>query len=93
MGSRSVIQPVSRNCYLCGKPSTCTHHIIGGLAYRKKSDKYGFTVRLCDECHRFVHANINSGFSLMLRQECQRYYEENIGTREDFIREFGKSRL
>lgn len=93
MGSRSVIQTNGDYCYMCGKPSQCTHHCIGGVAYRKKSDKYGFTVRLCNDCHRFVHANINKGFSLMLRQECQRYYEEHIGSREDFIREFGKSRL
>lgn len=93
MGSKSVIQPISTNCYLCGKTATDTHHIWGGTANRKKSDKYGFTVRLCRDCHRFVHANINSGFSLMLRQECQRYYEENIGTREDFIKEFGRSKL
>lgn len=66
---------------------------FGGVGRRNLSEKRGFKVWLCPDCHRFVHANINKGFSLMLRQECQSYYEEHIGSREDFIREFGKSRL
>lgn len=28
-----------------------------------------------------------------LKQKAQEYYEENIGTRDDFIREFGRSYL
>ena len=39
-------------CYLCGKTvSLETHHVFGGVANRKLSEKYGLTVRLCHECH------------------------------------------
>ena len=68
-------------CYVCGRPATCTHHILGGVANRPKSDKRGFTVRLCDDCHRSIHKHINEGV------------RQHYGTREDFINEFGKSRL
>ena len=39
-------------CYLCGKTVGLeTHHVFGGVANRKLSEKYGLTVRLCHECH------------------------------------------
>lgn len=37
--------------------------------------------------------NPNRGIDLELKQAAQVFYEVNIGTREDFIREFGKSYL
>ena len=89
----SIISKDKTTCYVCGRPATCTHHILGGVANRPKSDKRGFTVRLCDDCHRSIHKHINEGVSLYLRKQCQKYYEEHYGTREDFINEFGKSRL
>ncbi len=81
------------NCYLCGGRGECVHHIYGGVSNRKNSERRGFKVRLCNMCHRRLHSHINSGESLKLKQLCQMYYEEHYGTREDFIREFGKNRL
>jgi hypothetical protein len=40
-----------------------------------------------------VHMKPNQGLDLRLKQECQRYYEEHYGTREEFIKEFGRSYL
>lgn len=37
--------------------------------------------------------NPNRGIDLEMKQVAQIFYEVNIGTREDFIREFGKSYL
>jgi hypothetical protein len=90
-----------RTCWLCGK-NGCgepldKHHIFGGVAYRKKSERYGLTVFLChDSCHEngpeSVHRNPET------RQRLQEYgqrraMEENGWTVEDFIREFGKNHL
>ena len=90
-----------RTCWLCGK-NGCgepldKHHIFGGVAYRKKSERYGLTVYLChDSCHEngpeSVHRNPET------RQRLQEYgqrraMEENGWTVEDFIREFGKNHL
>lgn len=90
-----------RTCWLCGK-NGCEdpldkHHIFGGVAYRKKSERYGLTVWLChDSCHEngpeAVHRNAET------RQRLQEYgqrraMEENNWTVEDFVREFGKNHL
>lgn len=90
-----------RTCWLCGK-NGCgdpldKHHIFGGVAYRKKSERYGLTVWLChDSCHEngpeAVHRNAET------RQRLQEYgqlkaMEENNWTVEDFVREFGKNHL
>lgn len=39
-------------CYLCGRLTGLErHHVIGGVANRKLSEKYGLWVWLCHECH------------------------------------------
>ena len=41
-----------RICYLCGKQCSLErHHVLGGIANRKLSEKYGLWVWLCHECH------------------------------------------
>lgn len=81
------------SCYLCGSRGTEVHHIWAGRSNRSNSERRGFKVRLCGNCHRALHRHMNSGDSLKLKQMCQRYYEENYGDRRDFIQEFGKSVL
>lgn len=84
-------------CYLCTlAPGTEVHHCIKGTANRKKSEQYGLTVRLCPECHRGtkgVHGRDGHAKDQILKEVAQRRFEEVCGTREDFIREFGKSFL
>lgn len=83
----------NEGCYVCGYPVTEVHHIFGG-ANRKISDKYGFTVRLCHYHHNEPPdgAHFNREFDLKLKRWAQGIYEET-NTREDFIKEFGKSWL
>lgn len=90
---KSVIQE-EKECLRCGKTTNLhSHHVFGGVGRRDLSEKRGFKVWLCADCHRHIHAHINQGLSLILRQTCQKYYEEHYGTREEFVKEFGKSRL
>lgn len=83
-------------CYFCHNTKNLhLHHIFFGTANRKKSEKYGMTCYLC-ACHhnlgqKCVHNN--KEMDMILKQTAQRYFEENIGTREDFMREFGKNYL
>jgi len=90
-----------RTCWLCGR-NGCgdpldKHHIFGGTAYRKKSERYGLTVYLChDSCHEngpeSVHRNPET--RRMLQEYGQRKaMEENGWSLSDFIREFGKNHL
>lgn len=84
---------IGSECYLCGAKGTEVHHIFPGRSNRNNSERRGFKVRLCGNCHKALHQHTNSGDSLKLKQMCQRYYEKHYGDRTDFIREFGKSVL
>lgn len=83
-------------CYITKLWVAEVHHVFPGKN-RKLCEKYGFVVPLHPTLHRWgpdsVHKVPNRGLDLKLKQECQRYYEEHYGTREDFIKEFGKSYL
>lgn len=84
----------SDGCIICGNPVTETHHVIHGSGRRKKAEKYGYTVKLCQRHHTGpdgIHQAKNRDYDLMLIRAAQRHFEKNYGTREDFIREFGKS--
>ena len=77
--------------------SQCHRHHIFGASNRKKSEFRGFVIPIAYYLHEFqagsIHNNPNEGLDLKWKQKAQRYYEENYGSREDFIKEFGKSYL
>ena len=82
------------HCMFTGSPDIERHHVYGA-SNRKRSEKYGFIAPL----RRDLHPNgVQAGkdaktLDLELKQRCQRYYEEHYGSREDFIREFGRNYL
>lgn len=83
-------------CMVCESPYVEIHHCIKGTANRKVADKYGLTVPLCREHHtgnNGVHLAKNKKFDIFLMQKAQQKFEEVHGTREDFIKAFGKSWL
>lgn len=72
------------------------HHIFEGWqGFKKKSEQYGFIVPL----YKTVHPNGSQcsfknwkDLDHWLKRKCQEYYIEiaHYGSREDWIREFGK---
>ena len=92
----SVFTDDMEHCYFTGTPYCHRHHIFYG-PYRSKSEEYGFVIHLASQLHEFepesVHGNPNQGLDLQLKQMAQTYFEEHYGTREEFIRIFGKNRL
>ena len=82
------------SCYFCGRTDWIEYHHVFGGANRKKSTKYGFIVPLCHWCHNEpggVHHNKEN--RLLLRRIAQEEFEKNIGTREEFMRTFGRNYL
>lgn len=80
-------------CLICKRPYPQVHHIFGAYN-RGKSDKYRYLAPLCMDHHTGsdgVHNN--RALELYLKQIAQMHFEKNIGTREEFINEFGKSYL
>lgn len=93
-----VIMQENKVCFLCGRNGFHDplerHHIYGG-AYRNKSEKYGMVVLLCgSRCHRNGEnaAHKSKAVKDYLRAQGQRAAMEQLGwTKEEFIREFGRS--
>lgn len=88
-----------KECFICANKKLKNlrnleeHHIFGGTANRKKSEKHGLKVWLCYEDHRGnggVH--FNRAVDLALKAAGQMKFEETH-TREEFRAEFGKSWL
>ena len=90
---KSIIQN-EKFCYVCGTTYQLEeHHIFFGTANRKQSELHGLKVWLCAEHHRGdsgVH--FNKALDTELKQMAQAEFEKTY-TREEFIREFGKSYL
>ena len=82
-------------CIFTGSPYVERHHVFPGVANRKKCEKYGFVAPLRYDLHpngtRFFPTLENQKIDPYLRRQCQEWYEEHVGSREDFIKEFGKS--
>ena len=92
---QSVIQ-FEKCCFVCETTLNLhSHHIIGGTSNRKNSENRGFKVWLCAYHHNMSSEGVhfNKPLDIKLKTMAQEYYEEHYGTREDFIREFGRNYL
>lgn len=93
--SRSIISN-SPECLVCQTTFNLhKHHIFFGTANRKLSEKYGCWCFLCADHHNMSDAGVhfNKALDLKLKRYAQEKWENENGTREDFIRTFGKSYL
>lgn len=86
---------VPDTCVVCGNPYVHRHHIFHGSYRRQFSDRYGYTIPLCWRHHNGSDAGIhfNKELDNEWKRKAQEHYEENYGTRDDFIRECGRSYL
>lgn len=91
---KSIFTDDMDHCMFTGCAPVERHHVFGG-SNRKKSEKYHFTAPLRPDLHpNGVFAGPHAKeVDIYLKQSAQKYYEEHIGTRADFIQEFGKSYL
>lgn len=103
---KSILQD-TKECYLCRIQASLKgfhgeltdqgiddHHIFFGTSNRQKSEKHGLKVYLCHNKHHegAEGPHMNRLVDLSLKGIAQREFEKNH-TREEFIREFGKSWL
>jgi Zn-finger protein len=93
--SKSSILQDDKVCYFCGCSSGLQYHHIYKSANRKISDRNGFTVWLCYQCHQGtngVHGKYGHEKDIELKQACQATYELTH-TREEFRKLIGRSYL
>lgn len=89
----SIIVDDLSYCVVCGKPHPHKHEVFFGKN-RKLSIKYGMVIPLCYEHHEGNESpHMDREIDLQFKQEAQAIWESTYGTREDFIRIFGKSYL
>jgi hypothetical protein len=84
-----------RECIVCGSAGQIEkHHVFGGTANRKISEKNGFVVDLCSYHHRDSREGVhfNKDLAILLKQKFQKVYEQEH-TREEFIKLIGRSYL
>ena len=94
----SILQ-TERKCLICGRQGDLDcHHAISGNSNRKNSEKYGLKIWLCRLCHKSLHDKgkvfIDEWHYVTetdIKILAQRKWEETYGSREDFIKVFGKS--
>lgn len=88
----SILTEDMDHCIYTGSNVVERHHVFGG-SNKENSEKYGFIAPLRTDLHpNGVHAGQSAKLvDIELKQTCQRYYEEHYGTRDQFIKEFGKS--
>jgi hypothetical protein len=92
---KSVLQHY-KECWVCKTTYDLhEHHVFFGTSNRKKSEQYGMKVWLCARHHNMSNEGVhfNKPLDNRLKKFAQEYFENHIGTREDFIREFGRSYL
>ena len=92
---KTVLQN-EKECFVCGTTFNLhDHHCIYGTSNRKKSEQYGLKVWLCAHHHNMSNEGVhfNKALDMKLKTMAQEYYESHYGTREQFIREFGRSYL
>ena len=91
--AKSIMQDQKDRCYLCGAWATETHHVFGGVANRRLSERYGLTVRLCHNCHTGTDgAQYDREKNQRLKMEAQAAFEDRYG-HEEWMRIFRKNYL
>jgi len=81
------------HCYFTGTFQIERHHVFGG-SRKKASEKYGYVFPLAPNLHPngvFADKSIAHEMDLKLKIMCEEQFLKNHGTKEDFIRIFGKS--
>ena len=99
--AESIIQ-TEKYCYLCRVVEDrdtyveleC-HHCIHGIANRRLADRLGLWIWLCPEHHRTGKYSVHKckEIDTKIEQIAQAHFEKKIGSREDFMRIFGKNYL
>lgn len=91
---KSVLVEDMENCMVCGRPYAECHHVFFGSYQKTACTKRKLYVPLCYEHHKGNQSpHMNREIDLEYKMMAQKYYEENIGTREEFMIEFGKNYL
>jgi hypothetical protein len=90
---KNPVPTINDICEVCGKPYAAQHEIFFGEKYRRLSQIYGLTKRLCYDHHQGKDGpHFNKAIDDQYKQLAQREFEKVYG-RERWMQEVGKSYL
>lgn len=96
-GTKSIITDYKDICFFCGRPAEGEHHLLFGNGKRRLAEEDGLKIPICNQCHTLgvvtgrIHDNpMAEKLSKMLGQAL---YETRIGSRQEFMKRYGKSYL
>ena len=93
--SQSILTGYPNECRICGSNFMVErHHIFYGVANRKLAERYGCWCYLCRYHHtgdKGVH--FNKDLDLKLKRQCQQAWMAKYGSKEDFVKIFGRNYL
>ena len=79
-------------CVVCGSENVEWHHIFAGIGRRRISDRYGYVIPLCADHHRGSDGiHFNKKMDVFFKGVAEMHFLEHHGTKEDFIKMFGKN--
>lgn len=95
----SILQKDRDRCFTCGKVVHLDeHHCLSGTSNRDNSEDYGLKIYLCRDCHSSLHDKGKIYITPFIcitendiKKFAQQKWEETYGTREEFIKIYGKS--
>lgn len=91
--SKSIISN-EKQCLVCGRQRGLhKHHIFYGTANRRISEIDGCWCYLCAKHHNMSNyaVHFEKKLDLALKEYCQKKWEERYGSREDFIKRYGRN--
>lgn len=95
MASKSIVSN-DRKCVFCDTTIDLhKHHIFYGRGRRDLSEQYGCWAYVCANHHNMTNMSVhhNKAFDKALKELAQVAWEKKYGTRDDFVKIFGRSYL
>lgn len=95
----TYITDYTKYCFLCGSPTSETHHLVYGGALRKLADDDELFVPVCRNCHNEIHNNPTAGKMSKIIGQLAFELNENAhkgdikNARENFRKRYGRSYL
>ncbi len=100
--AKESIMHNEKYCYLClhrhgmfNSRNLHKHHCFHGTANRSLAEEDGLFINVCVNCHELDRKAIHNDHDtdLYIMQQAQMMYEKKLGSREDFIKRYGKNFL
>ena len=89
---KSILQS-RKVCWVCGNPNVEEHHVLYGSANRKKAEKFGLKIYLCQEHHTGrTGVHFNKTLDEILKKFAQTKFEETH-SHEEWMDIFHKNYL